>query len=225
MTTVAVMQPYFMPYAGYFRLFAAADLFVVFDCVQFPRRGWVHRNRLPRADGKADWLTLPLARRPREALIRDMAFAADAAERMAAQCRRFPALARGDDPLVAATMAVGGSLVDYLERLLGMAAARLGLPFNRVRSSAFGLADGLAGQERVIAAARAAGATRYVNLSGGVDLYDPAAFADAGLALAFLPPYRGPGWSILQRLLTEDAAAVAADIRESARGARVAEPA
>ena len=43
MTTVAVMQPYFMPYAGYFRLFAAADVFVLFDCVQFPRRGWVHR--------------------------------------------------------------------------------------------------------------------------------------------------------------------------------------
>jgi hypothetical protein len=39
MTTVAVMQPYFMPYAGYFRLFAAADVFVLFDCVQFPRRG------------------------------------------------------------------------------------------------------------------------------------------------------------------------------------------
>ena len=32
---VAIMQPYFMPYAGYFRLFAAADLFVALDCVQF----------------------------------------------------------------------------------------------------------------------------------------------------------------------------------------------
>jgi hypothetical protein len=40
------MQPYFVPYAGYFRLFAASDLFVIYDCVQFPRRGWVHRNRL-----------------------------------------------------------------------------------------------------------------------------------------------------------------------------------
>jgi hypothetical protein len=47
MATVAVMQPYFMPYAGYFRLFCAADVFVMFDCVQFRRRGWVHRNRFP----------------------------------------------------------------------------------------------------------------------------------------------------------------------------------
>ena len=38
MTTIAVMQPYFVPYAGYFRLFAVADVVVMFDCVQFPRR-------------------------------------------------------------------------------------------------------------------------------------------------------------------------------------------
>ena len=60
MTTVAIMQPYFYPYAGYFRLFARADLFVVYDCVQFPRRGWVHRNRLTGADGQLQWLTLLL---------------------------------------------------------------------------------------------------------------------------------------------------------------------
>ena len=45
-STMAIMQPYFIPYAGYFRLFAASDLFVIYDCVQFPRRGWVHRNKL-----------------------------------------------------------------------------------------------------------------------------------------------------------------------------------
>jgi hypothetical protein len=50
-STVAIMQPYFIPYAGYFRLFAATDLFVIYDCVQFARRGWVHRNRLPDGAG------------------------------------------------------------------------------------------------------------------------------------------------------------------------------
>ena len=75
MTTVAVMQPYFMPYAGYFRLFAAADVFVLFDCVQFPRRGWVHRNRFATAAGHLDWLTLPLLKCPRETRIDELAFA------------------------------------------------------------------------------------------------------------------------------------------------------
>ena len=58
---VAVMQPYFYPYMGYFQLLAAVDLFVVFDSVQFPRRGRVHRCEVPDGLSGARWLTLPLA--------------------------------------------------------------------------------------------------------------------------------------------------------------------
>src|SRR3979411_2469618 len=76
---VAIMQPYFIPYAGYFRLFAASDLFVIYDCVQFARRGWVHRNRLVDRGGTERWLTLPLQKAPRDVLIRDLRFAPDAA--------------------------------------------------------------------------------------------------------------------------------------------------
>ena len=75
--TVAIMQPYFIPYAGYFRLFAASDLFVIYDCVQFPRRGWVHRNKMFGADGRECWLTLPLAKMPRDVRIRDLSFSAE----------------------------------------------------------------------------------------------------------------------------------------------------
>ena len=62
--------------------------FVMFDCVQFPRRGWVHRNRLPVSDGTTDWFTLPVARAPRDALISELVFAVDARERV--QERRPP---------------------------------------------------------------------------------------------------------------------------------------
>src|SRR5277367_4669735 len=82
-STVAIMQPYFFPYAGYFRLFAASDLFVIYDCVQFPRRGWVHRNRLIDVAGIERWLTLPLEKAPQSALIRDLRFPPDAGERLA----------------------------------------------------------------------------------------------------------------------------------------------
>ena len=77
-STIAIMQPYFIPYAGYFRLFAASDLFVIYDCVQFPRQGWVHRNRLVDTSGKERWLTLPLAKAPQQVLIRDLRFAPNA---------------------------------------------------------------------------------------------------------------------------------------------------
>ena len=92
--TVAIMQPYFCPYAGYFRLFAASDLFVLYDCVQFPRRGWVHRNRLPDASGVDRWLTLPIERAPRSVLIRDLAFPPRAVKVFADRLASFPIVAR-----------------------------------------------------------------------------------------------------------------------------------
>ena len=41
---VAVMQPYFFPYIGYFQLMAACDVFLVFDDAQYIDRGWVNRT-------------------------------------------------------------------------------------------------------------------------------------------------------------------------------------
>src|SRR5580704_13576707 len=90
---VAIMQPYFVPYAGYFRLLAASDLFVIYDCVQFPRRGWVHRNKLLDASGEARWLTLPLERAPQSVLIQDLRFPPNAAKQLAERMRPFPLFA------------------------------------------------------------------------------------------------------------------------------------
>jgi hypothetical protein len=213
--TVAIMQPYFAPYAGYFRLAAASDLFVIYDCVQFPRRGWVHRNRLPDATGRLEWLTLPLEKAPREVLIRDLAFRPDAREVLEAQARRFPILAADrPDPhgLVEAFRDLGGTPVDYMERLLARAAAALGLPWRTVRSSTFGTPDDLHAQDRILSIAKAVGARRYVNAPGGREMYDAEAFAEAGVELRFLSDYEGSFASILARLLQEPAEAVAEEI-------------
>ena len=43
---VAVMQPYFLPYIGYFQLISAVDEFIVYDNIQFSKKGWFHRNRM-----------------------------------------------------------------------------------------------------------------------------------------------------------------------------------
>jgi hypothetical protein len=75
--SIAVMQPYFFPYAGYFQLFHKTDTFVILDCVQFPRRGWVHRNQFTKLDGSVDWLTLPIRKCPQETLIKDLEFDLD----------------------------------------------------------------------------------------------------------------------------------------------------
>src|SRR5512133_3868411 len=93
--TVAIMQPYLYPYAGYFRLLAAADVFVLFDDVQFPRRGRVHRCAMP--DG--GWLTLPLAPRPQATRICDMRFDREARTRFAERLARYRIPATAKTPL------------------------------------------------------------------------------------------------------------------------------
>ncbi len=40
------MQPYFLPYAGYFSLIRNTDMFILLDDVQFIRHGWIERNRI-----------------------------------------------------------------------------------------------------------------------------------------------------------------------------------
>jgi hypothetical protein len=219
MKTIAVMQPYFLPYAGYFRLFAAADTVALFDCVQFPRRGWVHRNRLPDTAGNPAWLTLPIARAPRETPISALRFASDADTRFAAQCARFPDLQKTGHPLLdvmQTTLQPAGNVADYLERLLKDCCRMLGLSFDIVRTSTLPIAPDLRGQDRVLAIAETIGAERYVNLEGGGVLYDPAVFAEHGMELRILEPWDGSRWSILHRLLTEPPEDVAREIRAQA---------
>ena len=42
---IGIMQPYFFPYIGYFQLIKAVDKFVVYDNIQFTKKGWINRNR------------------------------------------------------------------------------------------------------------------------------------------------------------------------------------
>jgi hypothetical protein len=212
------MQPYFFPYAGYFRLFAASDLFVIYDCVQFPRRGWVHRNVLPDASGTERWLTLPLEKAPQSALIRDLRFPPDAGERLFERLRSFPLTPRCPEataPILAALTDIQGTPLDYIERLLELTIAYCGLRWRVIRSSSLNVPTETRGQDRIIEIARRLGAKRYVNASGGRDLYDAEAFDRARIELRFLADYTGSRASILTRMLRDDRHKLAEDIKAS----------
>ncbi len=214
MTTIAVMQPYFLPYAGYFRLFAAADRVAFLDCVQFPRRGWVHRNRLSGANGDPVWLTLPLQPAPRDALIAELQFTGDAEQTLTERCRRISLLDDTTIPLVQILNQPHGDVVDYIARLLRHCCNALDLPFDTIRTSTLSIDPAVRGQDRILAIAEALGATRYVNLQGGKALYDPAAFSARGIDLTILDDWQGSHRSIAERLLSENAATIAEEIRK-----------
>ena len=53
------MQPYFLPYIGYFQLIEAVDTFVVYDNIEYTKKGWINRNRLLK-HGVDELFTIPL---------------------------------------------------------------------------------------------------------------------------------------------------------------------
>jgi hypothetical protein len=221
MRTIAVMQPYFIPYAGYFRLFAVADIVVMYDCVQFPRRGWVHRNLLPLASGERAWFTLPIAKALREALITDLRFVTDAHERLNSAMRKFPALVKASHeahPLIARLLEFDSNdlVADYLCAFIRDISSFLGLQREMIRSSSLSIARDLRGQHRILAILRELGGTRYVNPSGGRALYDTETFARQGVDLKFLTPYSSSMDSIMLRLLSESGSALQAEISREA---------
>jgi hypothetical protein len=56
---VGIMQPYFFPYIGYFQLINAVDKFVVYDNIEYTKKGWINRNRIL-VNGTDSYITLPL---------------------------------------------------------------------------------------------------------------------------------------------------------------------
>jgi hypothetical protein len=204
---LAIMQPYFIPYAGYFRLFCAADLFVIYDCVQFARRGYVHRNQLPNTKGELSWLTLPLAKAPQDIKISDLAFSPDASARMQEQLLKFPLFVRDNfsgSTLRASLDDFSTSPTEYIVHSLRQIAEALQLPFKIAYSSELKLPQELKNEERIIAIAKHFNASEYVNSPGGKDLYDAVNFKKNNINLKFLTDYKGAYQSILQRLFTEN---------------------
>ncbi len=57
--TLAIMQPYIFPYIGYFQLMNVVDEFIIYDNIEFTKKGWINRNRIL-ANGTDSFITLPL---------------------------------------------------------------------------------------------------------------------------------------------------------------------
>ena len=70
---LGIMQPYFLPYIGYFSIIKHTDEFILFDSVQFIRHGWIERNRILKQSGGWQYIQVPIIKNNgRETLIKDI---------------------------------------------------------------------------------------------------------------------------------------------------------
>lgn len=69
---IAIMQPYFFPYIGYFSLIKNTDYFIFFDTPQYIRKGWINRNRILGTNGNDVYFTIPVEKCSRETPIKDV---------------------------------------------------------------------------------------------------------------------------------------------------------
>lgn len=195
------MQPYFSPYAGYYRLFAAVDIFVILDCVQFPRRGWVHRNQFTKKDNSLDWLTLPIKKCPQQTTIKDLEF--DNSHKLSdfhASFAKFKLSLLMSGVEIASTFEFAIPVIDFLEK--NLIASSKSLDFNPriIRSSSLSLPKSLEGEDRILEILKLLNATQYINLSGGLDLYDFNVFRQNNIELKILTPFDGNRIGIMERL-------------------------
>lgn len=190
---VAIMQPYFFPYIGYFQLMKSVDVFVCYDDVQFMKGGWINRNRILR-DGNPAYWTFPvhhddfrieINRRRYDASpknIRSLIGKLEGAYRHAPNYKKtieFIASGFSDmDPAVSR----------FNQASLREVGRRLGIDCRLVASSEIEHDRSLKGQDRVLAICEVLGAKRYVNAIGGVGLYDAEAFSRRGMELRFIRP-------------------------------------
>ncbi len=191
---IGIMQPYFMPYIGYFQLINAVDKFVIYDEIEFSKRGWIHRNRFL-MNGKPTYFTiglkkasdyLPVVQRElsEQYLTKDR-------RKILAQLqnnyRKAPQFNSVFPIIQACLNHPSTNLFEYIFNAIKQICVYIGVTTPLIVSSTVTAADAsLKNKERVIDLVKCLEGDTYINPSGGVDLYDKAEFANEGIDLQFM---------------------------------------
>lgn len=216
---LAIMQPYFFPYVGYFQLVAAVDTFVFYDDVAFIKQGWINRNRLS-LSGRTSWFTLPVVGGSSNLKINELEVQAGDVWRrkMLASVKqsygKAPFFEHAYGLLADLLLSGESSLSEIAQRSVVNVARYIGLTTEFLASSGRYGNEEMCGAERVLDICKRERAVEYHNLPGGRTLYSADEFSAAGVELRFVEPnltaYRQmaepfePGLSMLDVLMFND---------------------
>ena len=187
---LAIMQPYFLPYIGYFQLMKAVDVFVYYDDVTFIKQSWINRNRILlnnqeylftlELEGASSFRNINMIRvgsnRPRLMKTFVQAY------------RKAPLYKETEPVLHAIFSSTETSLSEYIIETHKSILEYLDVDVKIIRSSSIVKDNLLKGQEKVLEICRKMGANEYINSPGGRMLYSKQDFLDNDIVLSFLQP-------------------------------------
>lgn len=187
--SIAIMQPYFLPYIGYFQLIAAVDEFVIYDNIKYTKKGWINRNRFL-LNGTDSTFTLPLQSAPDDLDVveRELAEAFNR-KKLLNQLRGAYAKAPHFDsvfPLIERVVSnPDNNLFSYIHHSVTQVCAYIGIDTPIIVSSSVAIDHSLKAQAKVLGLCKARGAGVYINPIGGTGLYAREDFATEGIELKF----------------------------------------
>lgn len=186
------MQPYFIPYLGYYQLIHAVDEFIILDDVEFSKGGWYNRNNIL-IEGKKHLCTLPIKKPSVSSLICTVDFTRNIElEKKKTQRKIVQAYAKS--PFFNESKNIIEQIFDSKEHnltnfnvnALKCVCYELGINTKISLSSDLEIQNKLRGVERVLEICAKKEANSYINSIGGVSLYNKSSFKERNIKLNFI---------------------------------------
>ena len=184
------MQPYFFPYIGYFQLIAAVDVFIVYDNIEYTKKGWINRNRILRG-GNDVIFSLPLKQGSDSLNVCERELAPDfnrnkLLNQFKGAYRRAPYFKQTFPLLEDVVRFEAQNLFLFLYNSIVKTCEHLGITTEITTSSNITIDHDLKGEQKVLALCEAVGAKTYTNAIGGTELYSKEEFRMKGITLNFI---------------------------------------
>lgn len=184
------MQPYFLPYIGYFQLINAVDQFVIYDNIQYTKKGWINRNRFFQ-NGKDVLFTIPIQKDSDFLNIGDRKIDSNFAKTKLLN-KLKNAYSRA--PFFAVTYTIIEEIIQkkednlflYILNSVTSVCKFLEIETKIITSSSIEIDHSLVAQNKVLAFCKKFRAATYINAIGGQELYDKEAFKAIGCELQFI---------------------------------------
>ena len=188
---LGIMQPYFLPYIGYWQLLNAVDAYVILDDVNYIGRGWINRNRIL-IHGEPAYLNLPVSKASQNRKINELQVNWDEKERLRA--KRKVELAYKRAPYFDSVYPLFCGIVDdeqrnlseYLTDSIRKICEYLEIETPILLSSKLEKDHSRKGQERILDICDHLGASEYYNAIGGQALYSGSRFQEHKIQLGFV---------------------------------------